>query len=35
MKNRKVDSITVSIKKVSPPIDLDLESIEVEYSKNR
>ena len=35
MKNSKVDSVTVSIKKVSPPIDLDIESIEVEYSKQR
>tara|TARA_X000001036_G_scaffold185087_2_gene174711 strand:+ start:3113 stop:3463 length:351 start_codon:yes stop_codon:yes gene_type:complete len=35
MKNSKVDSVNVSIKKVAPPIDLNLESIEVEYSKER
>ena len=35
MENNKIDATTVSIKKVSPPIDLDLESIEVEYRQER
>ena len=35
MENNKIDAATVSIKKVSPPIDLDLESVEVEYRQER
>ena len=35
MENNKIDATTVSIKKVSPPIDLDLESVEVEYRQDR
>ena len=35
MKDEAVDATTVSIKKISPPIDLELESVEVEYRKER
>ena len=35
MMNKAVDSTTVSVKKVSPPIELDLKSVEVEYRQQR
>ena len=35
MKNKKVEATRVSIKKTSPPIELDLESVEVEYREER
>ena len=35
MENQAIKSVIISIKKISPPIDIDLESVEVEHRSER